>query len=263
MSVTVTLITVCWNSAATIRDTIESVLAQDYPHIDYVIVDGVSTDGTLDIVRAYRERSGDRHGDRIRLLSERDRGMYDSLNKGLAMARGDVVGLIHSDDMLAAPDTISRIAEAFRDPAVECVYGDLDMVDPQDTRKVVRHWRSRLHRPGDLPRGWYPPHVTLYIRRSVLQEVGPFDLRYRIAADMDHMVRLFEVRGMRCVHLPQVLVRMRAGGASNRSLRNIWRANVETWRSLRSHGFRVGPWFIVFKLMRKIPQLFVRRAEGG
>lgn len=255
MSVRITLITVCWNSAATMRDTIESVLAQDYPHIEYLVVDGASTDGTLDIVRAY--------GGRIRLLTEPDHGMYDSMNKGLRLAQGDVVGFIHSDDMLATPATIGRIAAAFEDPAVECVYGDLDMVDPRDTRRVVRHWRSGPHRPGALPRGWYPPHVTLYIRREVLQQVGPFDTQYRIAADMDHMVRLFEVRGMRSVHLPVVLVRMRAGGASNRSLRNIWRANVETWRSLRSHGFNVGPWFILFKLMRKIPQLFVRGTQGG
>ena len=247
----VTLITVCLNSAATIRDTLESVRAQDHADIEYLVIDGASNDSTLDIVRSY--------GDVVtHVLSERDRGMYDSMNKGLRLATGEVVGFVHSDDMLASPTVISAIARVFADHAIECVYGDIDMVDPVDTTRVVRHWRSGPHRPGRLSRGWYPPHVTLYIRKSVLDEVGPFDERYRIAADMDHMVRLFEVRGVRSVHLPQVLVRMRAGGASNRSLRNIWRANIETWRSLRSHGFRVGPWFIVFKLMRKIPQLFMR-----
>lgn len=251
MTVRVTIITVCLDSAATIRDTIESVLAQDWPHIEYIVIDGVSRDGTLGIVQGYGSRIA-------RVVSEPDRGMYDSMNKGLALATGDVVGFVHSDDMLATPQTIRRIAEAFADPAVECVYGDIDMVDPQDTRRVVRQWRSGPHRPGALPRGWYPPHVSLYVRRSVMQEVGPFDLRYRIAADMDHMVRIFEVRGVRSVHLPEVLVRMRAGGLSNKSVRNIWRANVETWQSLRSHGFRVGPWFMLRKVLRKIPQLFVR-----
>lgn len=247
----ITLITVCLNSAATICDTLESVRAQDHPDIEYLVIDGASTDGTLEIVRGY--------GDVVtRLLSEPDRGMYDSMNKGLRLATGEVVGFVHSDDMLASPSVIGEIARAFADSQIECVFGDIDMVDPADTTRVVRHWRSGPHRPGRLSRGWYPPHVSLYIRKSVLDEVGPFDERYRIAADMDHMVRLFEVRGVRSMYLPQVLVRMRAGGASNRSLRNIWRANLETWRSLRSHGFPVGPWFIVFKLMRKIPQLFLR-----
>jgi glycosyltransferase len=136
----------------------------------------------------------------------------------------------------------------------------MEMVSSSDTQRVVRHWRSGPHRPGRLQRGWYPPHVTLYVRRNVLEEIGPFDEHYRIAADMDHMVRLFEVRGVHSKHLPEVLVRMRAGGLSNKSLKNIWRANLETWQSLRRHGFRVGPWFIAAKLLRKVRQLVVRRA---
>lgn len=247
----VTVITVCRNSASTIRDTLDSIAEQDHPQVEHLVIDGASTDGTVEIVRA--------HGSRVaRLVSEPDRGMYDSMNKGLRLATGDVVGFLHSDDMLASPTTLRRIAAAFEDPAVEAVYGDIDMVDPRDTSRVVRRWRSAPHRRGSLPRGWYPPHVSLYVRRQVLQQVGPFDERYRIAADMDHMVRLFEVRGVRSRYLPETLVRMRAGGLSNRSLRNIWRANVETWQSLRCHGFRVGPWFILFKLLRKVPQLLVR-----
>jgi glycosyltransferase len=253
LNLKVSIVTVCLNSATTIRDTIESVFAQDYPNIEYLIVDGVSKDGTLDIVRSY--------GSRIeRVLSEPDCGMYDSMNKGLKLATGDIVGFLHSDDMLASPAIISQVVRAFETTGAECVFGDIDMVDPRNIQRVVRHWRSGPHRPGSLPRGWYPPHVTLYVRRTVLEEVGPFDEHYRIAADMDHMVRLFEVRGVRSTHLPEVLVRMRAGGLSNKSLKNIWRANVETWQSLRRHGFRVGPWFIAAKLLRKIPQLFMRRA---
>lgn len=247
----VTIITVCLNAAATIRDTIDSVLAQDYPDIEYLVVDGASTDGTMDIVRGF--------GGRItRVVSERDRGMYDSMNKGLRMASGDVVGFLHSDDMLGSPTIISEIVAAFRETDAECVFGDIDIVHPRDRDRVLRRWRAGPHRRGALPRGWYPPHPTLYIRRSVLDEVGPFDERYRIAADMDHMLRLFEVRGVRSHYLPRVVVHMRAGGLSNKSVRNIWRANVETWRSLRRHGFRVGPWFIGLKILRKVPQLFVR-----
>jgi glycosyltransferase involved in cell wall biosynthesis len=251
MTLKVSIITVCLNSAATIRDTIESIVAQDYPAIEYLVLDGGSTDGTLDIVRSY--------GDCIaRLVSEPDRGMYDSMNKGLELASGDIVGFLHSDDMLATPTTISRVVRAMEQTGAECVYGDIEMVSTSDPQRVVRRWRSRPHSAGSLPRGWYPPHVTLYVRRSVLQEIGPFDERYRIAADMDHMVRLFEVRGVHSVHLPEVLVRMRVGGASNKSLRNIWRANIETWQSLRRHGFRVGPWFIAAKLLRKVRQLTIR-----
>lgn len=247
----VTIITVCLNAAATIRDTIESVLAQDYPDIEYLVIDGASTDGTMDIVRSY--------GSRISwVVSERDRGMYDSMNKGLRMASGDIVGFLHSDDILGSPAIVGEIVAAFRDTGAECVFGDIDIVDPHDTRRVLRRWRAGPYRRGALPRGWYPPHPTLYVRRPVLDEVGLFDERYRIAADMDHMLRLFEVRGVRSHYLPRIVVRMRAGGLSNKSLRNIWRANVETWQSLRRHGFSVGPWFIGFKILRKIPQLFVR-----
>jgi glycosyltransferase involved in cell wall biosynthesis len=247
----VTIITVCLNAAATIRDAIESVLAQDYPMIEYLVIDGASTDGTMDIVREF--------GDRIdRVISEPDRGMYDSMNKGLRMASGDVVGFLHADDMLGAPTVVGEMAAALRETGAECVFGDIDIVDPRNPRRVLRRWRAGPHWRGALPRGWYPPHPTLYVRRSVLDEVGFFDERYRIAADMDHMLRLFEVRGVRSHYLPRTIVRMRAGGLSNRSLRNIWRANVETWQSLRRHGFRVGPWFIGLKILRKIPQFFVR-----
>jgi glycosyltransferase involved in cell wall biosynthesis len=247
----VSVITVCRNSAATIRDTLESIAAQDHPDLEHLVIDGASTDGTIEIVRA--------HGSRVaRFVSEPDRGMYDSMNKGLRLASGEVVGFLHSDDMLAATSTVSEIVAAFRATDAECVFGDLDVVHPRDTARVLRRWRAGPHRRGALPRGWYPPHPTLYIRRSVLDEVGAFDERYRIAADMDHMLRLFEVRGVRSHYLQRVIVRMRAGGLSNRSLRNIWRANVETWRSLHRHGFRVGPWFIGRKILRKIPQLFVR-----
>jgi len=249
--VKVSIITICLNAAATIKDTIESVLAQDHPDIEYLVIDGASSDGTLEIVRSYGSRV-------TRIVSERDRGMYDSMNKGLRLATGDVVGFLHADDMLAGPSIISQVVRVFGGSAAECVYGDIDIVHPDDATRVVRRWRSGPHWPGRLPRGWYPPHPTLYIRKGVLDEVGPFDERYRIAADMDHMLRLFEVRRARSHHLPVVMVRMRAGGASNRSLRNIWRANVETWQSLRRHGFRVGPWFILFKVLRKIPQLVLR-----
>lgn len=247
----VTIITVCLNAAATIRDTIESVLAQDYPDIEYLVIDGASTDGTMDIVRGFGRGI-------CKVLSERDRGMYDSMNKGLRLATGDIVGFLHADDMLASPTIIREIVAAFRVSDAECVFGDIDIVHPRNTGRVLRRWRAGRHRPGALPRGWYPPHPTLYVRRSVLGEVGLFDERYTIAADMDHMLRLFEVRGVRSHYLPRVVVRMRAGGLSNGSLRNIWRANVETWESLRRHGFRVGPWFIARKILRKIPQFFLR-----
>jgi glycosyltransferase involved in cell wall biosynthesis len=247
----VSVITVCRNSAATIRDTLESIAAQDHPDLEHLVIDGASTDGTIEIVRA--------HGSRVaRFVSEPDRGMYDSMNKGLRLASGEVVGFLHSDDMLAASSTVSEIVAAFHATDAECVFGDLDVVHPRDTSRVLRRWRAGPHRRGALPRGWYPPHPTLYIRRSVLDEVGAFDERYRIAADMDHMLRLFEVRGVRSHYLQRVVVHMRAGGLSNKSLRNIWRANVETWRSLHRHGFPVGPWFIGRKILRKIPQLFVR-----
>lgn len=233
----VTVITVTFNSAKTIVDTLESVAAQSHPSIEHIVVDGGSRDGTVDLVAA--------HGAHVaRVISEPDDGIYDAMNKGIALATGDVIGCINSDDFYASTEAIAKVAAAFAHPAVDAVYGDLCYVRQEDTSRVVRYWRSSVFLPGLFNRGWCPPHPTLFLRRGVYERCGVFDLQYRIAADVELMARLFEVHRINAVYLNEILVTMRMGGTTNSSLRNIFRQNREIWHALKAH--RLDPSLLAF-----------------
>lgn len=234
---TISVITATYNCATTIEDCLRSVASQSYTDREHVIIDGASTDGTTDIVRLNGE---------ARFVSEPDRGIYDALNKGIAAASGDIIGFLHADDLYADDKVLEAVASAFEDPAVEAVYGDLVYVQKADTKRVVRYWRSSPFQPTRLAQGWMLPHPTLYLRRSVYERFGGFDLSYRIAADYDFMLRVLGRIEGRIVYLPRLLVRMRVGGESNRSLRNIMRKSAEDLRALRANG--VGG---ILTLMRK------------
>ena len=247
----VSVVTVVKNAAGSIADTITSVSVQTYPHREHVIVDGVSTDGTLDIIRANRDKIA-------RLVSEPDAGLYHAMNKGIAMATGDVIGYLNSDDFYTDPDVIADVARVMQDPAVDACYGDLLYVRPEDLDAVVRYWRSRDYQPGLVERGWMPAHPTFFIRRRILEEVKGFDARFRYQADYELMVRLFAVRGIRTRYIPRVLVKMRMGGHTNRSLRNVIRGNLEAYRACRINGIAVSPLFIVKKIASRLPQFLSR-----
>jgi glycosyltransferase len=225
----ISVITATWNCKATVADCLASVAGQTHPHIEHVVVDGASTDGTLGVLQAHREQLAVLH-------SAPDRGIYDALNKGLALATGDVVGFLHADDLYASPGVLARVAAAFEDPAVCAVYGDLRYVRKDDTTQVVRHWQSSAFTPQRLAWGWMPPHPTLYVRRGWYERIGGFDTRYRIAADYLSVLMLFSQPGFQAVHLPEVLVNMRMGGASNKSIKAVARKSLEDWRALRQTG---------------------------
>jgi glycosyltransferase involved in cell wall biosynthesis len=195
------------------------------------------------------------------LVSEPDSGIYYALNKGLALATGEVVGFLHADDVYANETVLARIAAAFASPgeggAVDAVYGDLDYVSRTDPARVVRHWRSRAFQPDLLRRGWMPPHPTLYLRRALYERHGVFDTRYRIAADYDLMLRMLSRLAGRAVYLPQVLVRMRLGGVSNRSLAKIARKTWEDYQALRGNGLG-GLGALAWKNLSKLPQFWQR-----
>jgi glycosyltransferase involved in cell wall biosynthesis len=246
------IVTVSFNSAATIADTLESVAAQRYPHVEHIVVDGASTDGTQDIVR--------RHSRRIaRFVSEPDRGVYDAMNKGIALATGDVVAFLNSDDVYAHPDVLGRVADTMADPAIDACYADLVYVDDLASDRIVRDWRSTDHRPGLCLTGWMPAHPTFFARRDVYRRFGGFDLEFRLQADYELMVRLFETHGLRSRHVPERWVRMRTGGMSNSSWRNVARGNLEAYRACRKNGFAVTPFFIVRKLASRLPQFVAAR----
>ncbi len=251
----ISIITASYNSAATIADTLRSVAAQRYGDIEHIVVDGASTDGTLQIV-------GQVGGPAVRVVSGPDKGIYDAMNKGLALATGDVVGFLNSDDVFADAQVLERIAAAFQQPAVDLVYGDIVFVEQQDLSKVVRLWTSRPYRADLCSTGWMPPHPSLYVRRQVYAQLGGYDLAFPAAADFEMALRLLDRAGLQSVYIPAVQVRMRMGGQSTRSLRNIISGSREVSAACRKHGLPGGMRFAVKRLLAKVPQFFRRPAAA-
>jgi glycosyltransferase len=242
------IITVSFNSASSIAATLDSIAAQTHPEIEHIVIDGGSTDSTVAIVR-------ERGKHVAHLVSEPDQGIYDAMNKGLRLATGDYVGFLNADDMLAAPDTLAQIAATATASGADIVYGDLLYVDKDCPSQLVRYWRSGEFSAGRLRFGWMPPHPTLYVRKPVQAAIGEFDLRLRIAADYDFMLRCLTRADAQVAYLPQVLVHMRTGGASNRSLAALRAKSREDLFVLRKN--RVGGWFtLLCKNFRKLPQFF-------
>lgn len=224
----ISVITVAFNGAATLQDTIHSVLRQTYDNVEYIVIDGDSADGTLDILHS--------HDAQIDYwLSEPDAGIYDAMNKGLALASGEIVGFLNSDDFYADATVLEQVARAFQEEALDAVYADLLYVT-QDNRNIVRYWQSRLFEKGDFSRGWCPAHPTFYMRRSVVARYGVFDRSFKLAADVELMMRYLEWGGIRSKYIPNVWVRMRVGGQTNQSLKNIIRQNKEVLRALKKNA---------------------------
>jgi len=240
------IVTAVFNRAQTIGQALETVQQQSYGAIDHVIQDGGSIDGTLGILE--RMSNAD-----IRIQSAPDAGIYDAINKGIARAEGEVIGLMHSDDFFADNQVITDVAELFEDPDVDGVYGDLQYVAAEDTTRVIRHWRSGSYDPRKLQQGWMPPHPTVYLRREVFEKFGLYDTSYRIAADYDAMLRYMGKGSIRMAYLPRVMVKMRVGGESNRSLKHIILKSQEDYRALRSNGMG-GAGALLRKNLSKIGQ---------
>lgn len=249
----ISVITATYNCGKTLRTTLESMAAQTHPDIEHLVMDGGSKDDTLDLVRSWTAHP-------LTLESDRDKGIYDALNKGIAKASGEIVGFLHADDVLQDERVLEKIARAFEDPAVQAVYGDLVYVAPDDLSRVIRTWQSGEFHVSKLRQGWMPPHPTFYVRRSLYERLGGFDLQYRIAADYDNMLRLLsggDGRGIKAAYLPEVLVRMRTGGVSNRSLRNILRKSREDLAIVRRNGVG-GLSTLALKNLSKISQFWKR-----
>lgn len=246
----ISIITAVYNRRATIGQAIASVHAQTWPDVEHLVIDGASTDGTLAAIEAERHC-------RMRLVSEPDQGIYDALNKGIRLATGDVVGLMHSDDFFAHERVLEKVAAAFEAPGVGAVYGDLDYISAADDRRVIRRWCSGAYRPEKLRRGWMPPHPALFLKRDVFERHGAYDTRYRISADYEAILRYFTGEDLRPAYVPEVLVKMRVGGESNRSLSRILRKSREDYRALRSNGVG-GLGALAWKNLSKVGQFVTK-----
>jgi glycosyltransferase involved in cell wall biosynthesis len=253
MSAKVSIITAAYNSAGTISDTLESIDSQTYLPFEHLIIDGGSDDSTLAVAGAHARpyRS---------VWSEPDNGIYDAMNKGLLRCTGDIIGLLNSDDLYARSTVIRRVVELFdSNPAIDAIYGDLCYVSANNIKKTVRYWRSSDYRSGLFESSWVPPHPTFFARRRVYEQYQGFNLSYRLAADWELLFRFIEVHRIKTVHIPEVLVHMRLGGATNQSWRNVLKQNQEILKAAHSHGVPFSRMrFLIGKLQSRTIQYFAR-----
>jgi len=245
----ISLITSTFNSAATVQATFDSVRSQCLEDFEYIVVDGGSKDSTLSIIEQNLDIID-------HYVSERDYGIYDALNKGIMLATGDIVGFIHSDDLLASPQVLQRISDAFNGSDTDAVYADLLYVDRINSEKIIRHWKSQPYKQNLFFRGWMPAHPTFYLKKSLYLKNGLYDTSFRISADYELMLRMLFKHNIEATYVPEVLVKMRVGGESNLSLKNRWRANQEDARAWKKNGIRPYPWTRWIKPLSKVVQFF-------
>jgi glycosyltransferase involved in cell wall biosynthesis len=249
--VKISVITVTYNAADTLRDTLLSVAQQQGIEVEHIVVDGGSTDATKDVIG--------KHGSHVaRFISESDRGIYDAMNKGIGASTGEVVGFLNADDFYTHPHVLQKVRNVMSDAGTDACYADLVYVDRQDTSRLVRYWKSRPYKAGLCRKGWLPAHPTFFVRRKVYEKWGGFDLEFPRQADFEMALRLFDVHQIRSVYVPEVWVRMRTGGLSNNSVAGVIRGNIEAYRACRKNGVQVTPFFVVRKVLSRVPQFLTR-----
>ena len=246
LNLSVSIITVSFNSAQTIGDTLKSVAAQSHPNIEHIIVDGASTDQTVKIVEGFPHVA--------QCISEKDEGIYFAMNKGIAMASGDVIGILNADDLYADNEVIAKVVAVFEDPAVDATYADLVFVDRDDVSKVVRTWKSVSYKRSSMYNGWMPPHPTFFVRRSLYEKYGYFNTMLRSAADYELMLRFLLKNQINVSYIPQTIIKMRQGGKSTASISNRIKANVEDRKAWRMNGLKPHLFTLILKPLRKIKQ---------
>lgn len=247
----ISIITVCFNSAKTISDTINSVASQNYYDTEHIIVDGGSTDGTVKIIENAPSVA--------RFVSEPDSGIYDAMNKGINMASGEVIGILNADDFYVNEVVLNQIARVFNKEDVDACYADLVYVKEKNTSKVVRYWRSQTFKAGLFLKGWMPAHPTFFVKKSVYEQHGVFNLNYRIAADVEMLFRLMEVKKINTTYIPETIIKMRLGGTTNKSIKNIKQQNQEVLLMLDGFYGRVSRVrFFTCKLFDRLQQFLTK-----
>ena len=244
----ISIITTTYNSADTVADTFESVLRQTYTDIDYWVIDGGSTDGTLDIIRTYQ----DKFNGCMNYVSERDHGIYDAMNKGIRLCSGDVVGILNSDDYYTSDDVLETYAKEFADKNIDAVYGDIHFINGDNPEKTVRYYSSSLFSPFWLRFGFMPAHPSFYVRKSVYDRYGLYSMDYMIASDFDMIVRLFYKYKIKSRYVKKDFVTMRTGGMSTKNLKHRLRINKEDIKACRKYGLYTNLAFIGLKYFYKL-----------
>jgi len=248
----VSIITVTYNSNATIADTIRSVASQTYSNIEHIIIDGSSTDNTLEIVRNTPNRI-------TKIISEPDKGIYDALNKGILNSSGNIIGLLHSDDVMGSDTIIEEISEKFIQTSADIIYGDLIYVSNKNKDTILRYWKSNPFDRSLINKGWMPAHPTMFLRREVYMKYGQFDLQYTISSDYDFILRLMQTRDLKIEYLPSVITKMRMGGVSNRSLRNVFQKSLEDYRIIKKNGLQNPLVILIRKNINKLSQFVLKK----
>ena len=245
----VSIITTVLNGKKTIEDTINSILSQSFNNIEYIIVDGGSTDGTIEIVDKYKSKIS-------KFISEKDKGIYDGMNKGIKLATGDIVGILNSDDVYASDDVIETVVKEMEGKNADVCWGDLVYVAKDNSNRSIRHWKSSEFQKGKFKKGWVPPHPTFFVRKFVYEKYGYFNLSFPIAADYELMLRFLEKEGIKSCYIPRILVKMRTGGESNKNVKNIIKQNIECYKAWGVNGLKITPFNIILKPLLKIGQFF-------
>jgi glycosyltransferase len=245
----VSIITTVFNGENSIEAAIKSVLNQNYPNIEYIIIDGGSTDGTIEIVNKYRDKIA-------KFISESDKGIYDGMNKGLKMANGEIIGFLNADDLYTNKNVIETMVKSLEERNADVCWGDLVYVDTKDSDKIIRYWKSSDYKEEKIKRGWMPPHPTFFVKKWVYEKYGGFNLDFSISADYELMLRFLEKYKIKSCYIPQIFVKMRIGGQSNKSIKNIIKANIECYRAWKANGLKINPLKILLKPLSKIPQYF-------
>ncbi len=249
----VTIITVTMNSARFLEDCIQSVIRQNYNDIEHIVIDGASTDGTLVIIEKYKDHIS-------KWISEKDGGMYDAINKGMQMASGDIIGTLNSDDVLAAPNVISTIVDSFNDQSIDAVYGDLVYVDPINTDKVIRVWRGLPFKRSRYKYGWMPAHPTFYFRKALLPKYGYYETHYFTASDYEFMARYLFYFRVNASYIPKLIVKMRTGGMSNKTIYQRLRANRRDFLAMKRNRI---PFPFIVSMLKPLIKLHQFNRRGS
>ena len=249
----VSIITTVLNNKETIESAIKSVLGQRYLDIEYIVIDGGSIDGTIKIIESYKNKIS-------KFISEPDRGIYDGINKGIKNATGDIIGNLNSDDFYANTNVIETVVKTMKEKNVDVCWGDLVYVNKKNTEKTIRYWKSSEYKEGKFKKGWMPPHPTFFVKKWVYKKYGNFNLDFPIAADYELMLRFLEKHKVKSCYIPQILVKMRIGGKSTKSIKNIIKANIDCYKSWKINGLKINPIIIFIKPLSKIFQ-FIKKYE--